>query len=130
DRVRKTDLVSTTSGKALGEVEHLSAIYGAFERAPERGPDRDRRTDAVHVRALDDPLGRPSRLLDRRVRVALVEGLGRGEGVVHLVEAGRGQPLVALLVQGEAGVDDVRLALDRRDDLFGAGHLRHARRVD
>ena len=36
------------------------------------------------------------------------------------------EPLVALLVEDEPGVGDAVAALDPRDDLLGAGHLRHA----
>ena len=45
---------------------------------------------------------------------------------VEPVERRRLQPLVALLVQHEPGVLDALAALDRRDHLLGAGHLRHA----
>ena len=64
--------------------------------------------------------------LDRRVRVPLVERLGRGERAVDAVERGRAQALVALLVEHEPGVLDAVAALDRGDDLLRAGHLRHA----
>ena len=61
---------------------------------------------------------------------ALVERLRRGEGVVHLVEPGRLQAVVALLVQRQPRVDDARLPLDPLDHLLRAGHLRHAGGVD
>ena len=42
----------------------------------------------------------------------------------------REEPVVAPLVQHEPGVDDAVPPLDRLDDLLGARHLGHARRVD
>ena len=78
------------------------------------------RSAAARIRS--DPRGR---LLERRVPVALVEGLRRGERDVDPVEAGRPQPLPAALVQDEPG----ELAPRRRgrsDDLLRARHLRHA----
>ena len=71
-----------------------------------------------------------SRVLDRRALVSLVERLAGREREVHLVEARLAQPVVAPVVEREAGVHDAGTRLDRRDDLLGAGHLRDARRVD
>ena len=48
---------------------------------------------------------------------------------MRLVEPGRGQAVVAALVEHEPGVDDARPPLERGDDLFGARHLRHAGRI-
>ena len=78
---------------------------------------------------LDDSLRGLQRVLHRRVRVALVERLGRRERRVHLAERRLAQPVVTLLVEDEAGVDDSLTRVDRRDDLLRARHLRHARRV-
>src|SRR5262249_56062982 len=82
------------------QLEHVAGIDRALERAAEGGPDRDGCADAVRVRPADDLLGRLNGLLDGRVRVALVERLGGGEGVVHLVEARGDQTAAALLVHG------------------------------
>ena len=109
---------------------HPAGIDRAFERAAERGADRNGGADPVRVGARDDRSAALERLLDRGVLVPLVEGLGRGEGEVHLVEPGRDQPVVARLVERETRVDDARPPLDRSDDLLGARHLRDARRVD
>ena len=82
------------------------------------------------MRAFDDPSGGLHGFLDGRVLVSPVEGLGRGKGEVHLVEPGPREPVVALLVEGEAGVDDAGNALDGGDDLLGAGHLGNAGGID
>ena len=49
---------------------------------------------------------------------------------MRLVQTGFHEPVVATLVEDETRIDDARPALDRRDDLFGPGHLRHPRGVD
>ena len=119
------DLVAPR-GEPRGELRHAAGVDGALERAAERDADRDGRADAVRGRALEDPLGGGDALVDGRALVALVELLRGGEGEVHLVEPALEQPVVALLVQREPGVDDALAALDRGDDLLRAGHLRHA----
>ena len=68
--------------------------------------------------------------LDGRVLVATVERLARREREMDLVEAGKREPVVALVVEREAGVDDPVAALDAFHDFLGSGHLRDARRVD
>ncbi len=88
----------------------VARVDRALERAAEGDADRDGRADAVGAGALDDPLRGGERLLDGRVLVAPVEGLGRGEGEVHLVEPGRDEPVVPVLVEREARVDDARRA--------------------
>ena len=89
DRVRKDDLVPPGFDERAREVEDAARVDGALEGAAKGGADRHRRTDAVGVCSGDDPLSRLQRLLDRGVRVALVEGLGGGERVVDLGEAAR-----------------------------------------
>ena len=62
----------------------------------------------------DDPRRGRERLVDARSLVSLVERLGHAECEPHLVETGRGEPLVAALVQREAGANDARRARRRR----------------
>ncbi len=75
-------------------------------------------------------------LLDGGTGVALLEGLGRREGDVHLLEGRLPQPLVAAFVEHEAGEDRRAVRRQRGGDLFGAFHLGHevvadeARRLD
>jgi hypothetical protein len=82
------------------------------------------------VRTRDDALGGLHRLLDGRILIALVERLRCSERHMRLVQAGFHKPVVATLVEDETGIDDTRPAVDRSDDLFGPGHLRHPRRID
>ena len=82
------------------------------------------------MRALDDPRCGRNRLCNRDTLIPLVQRLGGREREMHLVEPCRRQPVVATLVEHEAGVDDTRTALERGDDLLGAGHLRHAGGTD
>src|SRR5918996_1091856 len=124
DRVGEDALVDRRR-EPLGEVDHVPGVDRALERAAEGDADRDGDADAVRPRALGDALGGGHRLLDGGVLVPPVEGLGRGEGEVHLVQPGGGQPVVAPLVERESGVDDAVAALESLDDLLGAGHLRH-----
>ncbi len=78
--------------------------------------------------AADDGRRDGERLFGRGVLVAPVEGLGRREGDVHLVEARLGETVVAAFVQDEARVHHPRLMVDAGHDLLGARHLRgHAR---
>ena len=93
----------------------------ALERTAERDADRDA-DGPVGL----DPLQLLDRLVDGAVRVALVELVGRREREVDRVEVGRGEALVALLVEDEPRVRDAVAALDPGDDLLRAGHLRHA----
>src|SRR5262249_56777613 len=90
-------VVRARGREPAGQLEHVAGIHRTLERAAERGADRDGRADAVRVRPADDLLGRLDGLLDGRVRVALVERLGGGEGVVHLVEPRREEAVVAPL---------------------------------
>src|SRR5215210_3613836 len=70
------------------------------------------------------------RFFHRGVLVALGEGLGYGEGVTYFVHPGLDGPLVALLVEDEAGVARTRGTLYGGHYLFRAGHLWDAFRVD
>src|SRR5688572_25391612 len=124
DRVGEDDLIDGRR-EPLGEVDDAPGVDRALERAAEGDANRDGGADAVRPRALRDALRGGHRLLDGGVLVPPVEALGGGEGEVDLVQPGGGQPVVAALVEREAGVDDAVAALEALDDLFGAGHLRH-----
>ena len=73
----------------------------------------------------EDPLHAGDGLVQRRVAVAPVEGLGGRERDVDAVERGRREPLPAALVEHEPGQLDARARLDRGDDLLRPGHRRH-----
>ena len=120
DRVGEDDLGAV---EAPGELGHAARIDAPFERAAEGDADRDRRR---HLGCGEDLVDARDRLVERGVAVVPVELLGRAERRVHPVQAGRGEALVAALVQHEAGVLGAVAPLDPGDHLLGAGHLRHA----
>jgi hypothetical protein len=130
DRIGEDELVGARLCEPRRELEHARRLDPALEGAAERRPQRHRRPPAVRVRALDDLHAGSGRVLDRRAGVPLVELLADREREVHLVERRLAQPVVAAVVQREAGVDDAVAPLDPGHHLFGAGHLRDARRVD
>ena len=102
----------------------------AFERAAEGDADRHSRPNPVGASALDDPERRVHGLADRRVLVPPIERLRGAEGEASLVEAARDEAVVAALVEREPRVHDAALTLERRHDLLGARHLRHASGID
>ncbi len=122
DRVREDDLVGAGDDEPLCEICDDTRVDLALERAAERDADRRRRRP---VGDRQDPLDPGRGLRQRRVAVALVEGLGGRERHVDAVERRRGEPLPAALVQHEPGELGLNVA-DRRDDLLRTGHLRHA----
>ena len=130
DRVREDDLVRAGGGDLLGEAHDVLRLDRPLEGAAERDTDRHAGADPVLVRPRDDAPGGLDRRCDRGTLVSLVHRLRRCEGEVRLLEPGRGQAVVAALVENEAGVDDARPALYRRDHLLGPRHLRDTRGVD
>ena len=126
DRVGEHDLVRTEAGDRLGQAEDLRGLDAALERAAEGHADRDRHRQPVVVGAADDPLGDAQRVADGHALVALAERVGGREGVVDLVDAGGHRAVVAALVEHQSGVDDALDAMQRRHDLLGPRHLRHA----
>ena len=130
DRVGEEDHVGAGCGDAFRKRDHAAIVDATFEGATEGDADVDGGRDPVLLRPRDDPQGRMDRLLNRRVLVPAIERLGRTESEADLVQPGRGEAVVTALVQREPGIDDPFRAVDRRDDLFGARHLRHSARVD
>ena len=99
----------------------MSGATVTLEGTAERDADRD-----ADGELCVDPLQLRDGLVDGAVRVAPVELVRRREREVDGVKAARSQPLVALLVEDEPRVRHAVLTLDPGDDLFRAGHLRHA----
>jgi hypothetical protein len=130
DRVREDDLLRVGRRDPLGQLEHAFGRHATLERAAERDADRDRERNAIGLCSRADPLDRRERFLHGSICVPAVELLGGSEREVRLVEAGGAEPVVALLVQNEAGVDDSFSTIDSLHDLLGARHLRHPVRVD
>ena len=120
DRVGKDELVGRV--EPLAQVRDGRRVDLALEGAAPRARDGDGRR---HTRCGKDRLHARDRFVERGVRVALVERLGRGERAVHAGERRPGEPLVAALVQHEARQLGVA-ALRRRDHILGARHLRDA----
>ena len=124
DRVREHDF---GGGKARSQLRDHAGIDATFEGTAESNADRHRhRQPARSIHACR----RGRRLLDGLVRVPPAEAVGGREREVDAVETGRGQPVVALLVQRQPRVLGPVAPLDRGNDLFGAGHLRHRVRAD
>ena len=121
DRVREDDLVR--AAEPLRERDDDARVDAPSNGHPNATLIVTVAGRSAASRILLDARGR---LLDGRVRVPLRERVGRGERDVHAVERRRAQPLVALLVQHEAGERRSVAPLDPADDLLGAGHLRHA----
>jgi hypothetical protein len=130
DRVREEERVRLRLGDVRRELEHSALVDLALERTAERDADRHSRAHTVGAPACDHPLRRLERLPHGRVLVPLVEGLRGAEREPHLVQPGGSQPVVALLVQGEAGIDDSVGAVECRDHFLAARHLRYTPRID
>src|SRR5262245_51952675 len=122
DRVGEDDLLGFELPEVLHEARDDGRVDAALEGAAERNADRDRRLIRP---CLDHGRGAELGLLQRRIRVPLVERLGGREGHVHPVERARLEALEALLVEDQPRVLDPVAAVDSSDDLLGAGHLRH-----
>ena len=122
DRVREDDLLGSEPSEVVDEAGDDGRVDPALEGAAESDADRDRRLRGPRG---DDPRSALLRLLERGVRVPLVEALRRAERHVQAVEPGRLEALEALLVQDETRVLDSVAALDPGHDVLGAGHLRH-----
>ena len=131
DRVGQDERVRLDLGDPFGDLHDSGGIDLALERAAERDAERHDAADAVAARSCGDAPRRGDRLLDRGALIALVERLGDAEREADLVEAGREEPLVSALVEGEPGTNR---APDRApscgDDLLRSRHLRDALRVD
>ena len=130
DGVRHDDLVRSDARHSAGELGHAAGVDRALERAAEGRTDRHGRPYPVGLRALDDPLRGGHSLLDGGACVAAVELLGGREGEVHLVEPALPEPVVAALVECEAGIDHRVAPVERRNHLLRAGHLRHVPGAD
>ena len=104
DGVGEHDLVRAGLGEARGERQHAPGVDGALERAAERGAQGHGGPQAVLVCARHDPLSGRDRILRACACVTPVELLADSEGEVHLVERRVAQPLVAALVERQAGV--------------------------
>ena len=120
DRVGKDDFRAVCEPRC--DPRDDLGIDAALERTTERAADRHR---YGQLGAFEDAFTADLRLGERLVAVAPVERLGRGEREVDPVESRTDQALIALLVQRESRVLDTVDALDLRDDLFRAGHLRN-----
>src|SRR5829696_798057 len=128
--VREYDLVWLRHSYPLGQIAHDLRLYSSLERAPEGGGEGNRNPYSVQSRPLDEPLGQSCTFLHGRVLVLLCERLRHREGVAHLVRPGLDRPLVASLIQRQARIGGVRVAVYPGHHLFGAGHLRHELGVD
>ena len=111
------------------DIQDVRRIDLALERAAEGDAECDRRAQAVLTCTGDDARRRGERLFDARPLVALVERLRHAECEPHLVEPGRDEPLVAALVEGEAGANHSGRLTRCGDHLFGVRHLWHAARI-
>ena len=130
DRVCEDDLVRAEGGDRCGEAHDVFRLDRALEGAAARDTDRDGGADPILVRTRDDSPGGLDRFRDRGTLVSHVHRLRRGEREVRLLEPGRGQAVIAALVEDKAGVDDARPALDCRHHLFRPRHLRDSGGVD
>jgi hypothetical protein len=101
-----------------------------FERAPEGHAERYRSPKAGFAPAADDSRGDFERLLHGRTLVALVERLRDAKREADFIQPCLHDAVAPALVEREAGVDDPRDAIQRRDDLLRSRHLGHALRVD
>ena len=121
DRVRENDLVDSPPAEVVDEAGDDGRVDAALEGAAECDADRHRRLRRPRS---GDPRSALRRLVQRGVRVPLVEALRRAERHVDAVEPGRLEAFEAFLVQHQTRELDAVAALDLADDVLRGGHLR------